>query len=781
MTESLPSELFADRRTAFSFDSRTVLKENEVFLVCDVSGDIHALGREGQGLYFRDTRFLSMYEMTIDEMSISLLSAAGDQSFMGNLQFANDAGTLRDGTPIGPRTISVRRNRFIRDGLHERIGFFSFNPFPLELTVRLAFGSDFRDMFDVRGYAKRRRHGLVAAPSTDGASIWLNYRGLDGVVRRTQISFESRPTEIEIHPGEDGKMDNQRSGGGLDVRAEVRVRPPHAVATFRFALPPRQPVSITVHVLPLVGESSSSVASLDAEYVTIAQSYRDWSEQCTDIVSDNELFNAVVERALHDLRSLMNELPSGPLPAAGIPWFSVPFGRDSLITSYQTLMLLPDIAYGTLRFLAELQGKEFNDWRDEEPGKILHEVRLGEMAQLGEVPHDPYYGTVDATPLFLVLLSELVRWTGDLSLVGELRDNVDRALGWIRRHGDLNGDGFLEYNSRSSLGIRNQGWKDSPDSLRWRDGRFVEPPVALVEVQGYAYDARMRMAELLTVVGDGSRAEQLRREAAELKARFEARFWVESEQFLAQALDAHGEPIPSVTSNPGHCLWSGILSEDKAARLVQRLMAPDMLSGWGIRTKSSLEPDFNPMSYHNGSVWPHDNSLIMAGLKRYGYDQEANRLFTEVYGAALRFAGYRLPELYCGFDRDRHYQSMPAQYPVSCSPQAWSAGAVFLMLQQALGLRPEATRSTLYLRPVLPSWLNRLSLRRLRVGGATLDLNLVREGEKVHVDVRNAGNLNLVVEEAASPERSPLVHGQAAPERPVGRPSHLGEDRLRVP
>lgn len=734
-----------DIRTALSFDTRTVLKENEVFLVCDISGDIRAHSMEGQGLYFRDTRFLSMYRMKIGEMGISLLSAAGDQSFMGTLQFANSRGTLNDGTLVEARTISVRRNRFIRDGLHERIGFFSFNPFPVELTVKLSFGSDFLDMFAVRGYAQRSKHGKVAHPTHNGQTIWLNYQGLDGIVRRTQISFETPPEKVEIFPGEPSMSGATPPASSLGPREEDRVKPPYAVATFRFVLPPREAVSITIHILPLICESCAVVVPLDAEYDTISDSYRQWAETCTAITTDNELFNAMVQRALYDLRLLMNDAPSGSLPAAGIPWFSVPFGRDSLVTSYQTLMLHPDIARGTLRFLAECQGREFNDWRDEEPGKVLHEIRLGEMAQMGEVPHDSYYGTVDATPLFIILLSELLRWTGDWNFVAELRGSLLLALEWVRRHGDLNGDGFLEYKSRSSRGIRNQGWKDSMNSICWRDGTLVEPPIALVEAQGYAYDARVRAAELLEGLGDTALAQQLLDEASELKKKFESRFWMDEEGYLALALDSQGKPVQVVTSNAGHCLWSGIIPPGKADRVVHRLMSEDMLSGWGVRTMSSLEPNFNPMSYHNGSVWPHDNSLIATGLKRYGYDEAVCRLFTEVYEAGLRFGSYRLPELYCGFDRDRRYQSMPAQYPVSCSPQAWAAGSVFLFLQQALGLRPEVNRSTIYLKPVLPSWLNWLYLRRLRIGEREIDLTFEREGDRIRVETGNADNLKIII------------------------------------
>jgi glycogen debranching enzyme len=735
-----------DKRTALAFDARTVLKENELFIVCDGAGDIRALSREGQGLYFRDTRFLSMFELSVDEIGLYLLSSAGDQSFMGNLQFANTESTLKDGTLVGARTISIRRNRFIRDGFHERIGFFNYNPFPVDLTVRLAFGSDFRDMFEVRGYARRPRRGEVGLPTVEERTLWLSYEGLDSVARRTQVCFDVAPSHVETRPGDDFVEPSEQGVGTQDVRAEVRVKPPHAVATFQITLPARASASITLNVQPLVAEDAGTVSPLDTQYTSIDRSYRDWAGRCSAVISDNELFNALVDRALYDLRLLIDDLPSGLLPTAGIPWFSVPFGRDSLITSIQTLMLQPEIAYGTIRFLAAGQGNQVDDWRDEEPGKILHEVRLGEMARMGEVPHQSYYGTVDATPLFLVLLSELVRWTGDWNLVSELRDNIYRALEWIRVHGDLKGDGFLWYKSRSSRGVRNQGWKDSVNSVVWRDGSLVEPPIAVAEAQGYAYDARIRAAELLSGLGDDQLAGELRREAVELKERFNRLFWLEDERFFAQALDANGSPVPAVTSNPGHCLWSGIVSADRAEQVVRRLTSADMLSGWGIRTMSSREPNFNPMSYHNGSVWPHDNSLVMAGLKRYGYDREANWIFGEVYEAGLRFPDYRLPELYCGFDRDRRYRSMPAQYPVSCSPQAWAAGAVFLMVQQALGLRPDADSSTLYVRPLLPFWLNRLSLFRVRVGDSAVDLTLSRERDGVQLDVRNAGNLRVIEE-----------------------------------
>ena len=351
-------------------------------------------------------------------------------------------------------------------------------------------------------------------------------------------------------------------------------------------------------------------------------------------------------------------VPDGYLPSAGIPWFSVPFGRDSLITALQSLPLHPNIAYATLRFLAKYQGSRVDHWRDEEPGKILHEIRLGEVANLGKVPHTPYYGSVDATPLFLITLSEYVRWTGDMGFARSMLPHIDAAIGWIDNYGDQDGDGFIEYCSRSKTGIRNQGWKDSHDSISYRDGRPVEPPIALSEVQGYVYDARMRMADLFQLLGLTDRAEEQIRAARLLQERYLERFWMKDDSYFAMALGPDKEQIHAIGSNAAHNIWSGIIPEELRATVVRRMMSEDLRCGWGIRTLSSHEPNFNPMSYHNGSVWPHDNSIIIAGLKRAGFDYEAAILSGEVIDAAVRFPSHRLPEVYCGFARDRRYFSI---------------------------------------------------------------------------------------------------------------------------
>jgi glycogen debranching enzyme len=736
-----------------------VLKEHQIFLVSDEAGDIASHNSDGQGLYWRDTRFLSLYELKIEGFLPTLLSAAGEHNFMNNLQFANAAFVSNDGRPVAARTMSIRRNRFIHGGLHERIGFFNYNPFPLALRVTLLVGSDFRDMFDVRGYTRRAVHGTIEVPRVDGPLLEFSYLGLDNVRRATRVRFEPSPRGVILsQPAVEQRLEERVlpgiSGHG-DLRTDYHVVPPTAEVSFELLLQPKQHRSITVQVDPLVEgvepADQEGGLSLDAQFVLIRDSYAQWESASTAIETDHEVLNTVLRRALRDLRLLSDRISGGYLPAAGIPWFSVPFGRDSLITSLQTLILQPEIAYGSLRFLAKHQGRKIDDWRDEEPGKILHEVRLGEVATLGQVPHTPYYGSIDSTPLFLVTIGELLRWTDDLSLLQELRPNLEAALDWIDRFGDPDGDGFVEYHSRSADGIRNQGWKDSVDAIARPDGQPAEPPIALAEVQGYVYAARLAAAECLRRLGEPERAASQEGLAAELQRRFLRDFRFADGSFYALALDAKKRPVEVVSSNPGHCLWTGLLSDEEGRTAAQRLRAEDVDCGWGLRTLSSRETLFNPMSYHNGSVWPHDNALIAAGFKRLGLDAEATDLIDEVLEAAMRFPHQRLPELYCGFSRDRRYFSMPAQYPVSCSPQAWAAGSVFMMIQTLLGLQVDAARLRLTLRPRLPTWLNRVTIHHLRVADRRIDFEVCRQDDRVRVEIWDSGGLEIAVEPATHP------------------------------
>jgi glycogen debranching enzyme len=475
----------------------------------------------------------------------------------------------------------------------------------------------------------------------------------------------------------------------------------------------------------------------DAELERVAASYREWDNVSTRISTDNELFDRELLRASrYDTRTLIERTPWGIIPDAGVPWYAVPFGRDAIITALQTLLYNPAIAEGTLRFLAEHQGTKVDRDREEEPGKIMHELRRGELAHLREVPHTPYFGTVDATPLFLILFVEAMHWLRSDDLYQEILPAAMRALAWIDDYGDMDRDGFVEYIAHRPGGVVNQGWKDSVNSVQYEDGTNARPPIALVEVQGYVYQAKLGMARLLRGRGDPVTADRLEREARELKAKFNRAFWMEDEQYYALALDADKRQVRAVTSNAGHCLWSGICDPEKADAVARRLLAPDMFSGWGVRTLTKDSPNYNPMSYHNGSVWPHDTAIIALGLRCSGYAAEAIQLVRAVIEAGFRFSDARLPELFCGFERDRRFNSSPAAYVVSCSPQAWSACCVFMLLQCILDIHPEVGQDTFHLDPVLPDLFRRVSILNLRLGAGRFDLLVEGEGENVQVHLQ---------------------------------------------
>lgn len=459
---------------------------------------------------------------------------------------------------------------------------------------------------------------------------------------------------------------------------------------------------------------------------------RDWQERATKLTSANEEIYRLYRQSVEDLGALRlhdrDRAPDVWVPAAGVPWFVGLFGRDSLIASLQTMPVDPGFARGALKTLAKYQATEHDDWRDAEPGKILHELRLGELAYFHKIPHTPYYGTADATPLYVIALHEAWKWLGDDELLRRHRVVAERCLEWIDRYGDLDGDGFKEYRTRSERGYENLGWKDASDAVVYPDGSQVPQPKALCELQGYVFDARMRMAEISDALGEPEHARDLRRRAAELQERFEERFWCEELGFYAFGLDPKKARIETVTSNPGHCLWSGIVRPDRAARVVARLLQPDMWSGWGIRTLSANHPAYNPHSYQLGSVWPHDNGILALGFKRYGFAAEAARVARDISRAASYFASHRLPELYAGVEREPG--TFPVQYPDANVPQAWAAGSVFHLLQAILGLQADAPRGRLRVDPVLPAWLPNVTLYGLRVGRAKLDLRFWRDGEQ---------------------------------------------------
>jgi glycogen debranching enzyme len=698
------------------------IKEGDMFLFADAEGNLDAEEAIGAGLYYRDTRFLSDYMLTFDGRPPLLLSTSADRPYSSHIDLANQDLTAPDGTVTAVQgTINIRRTRVIKDRLYERIRVKNYNASPVSMRVELAFGSDFADIFEVRGL-KRSQRGKLALPKAGKHSAVLAYLGQDNVFRETRISFELEPDEVEV------------------VAEKVVIR-------WHVQLEPSQTRVIPVTVEPRIAGSQAPLETFDAAVHLLRRSYEEWERGCTRVWTDNQLYNSLLTRAMRDLRALRTPTEHGDMVAAGIPWFVAPFGRDALMSCHQTLMINPDLTRTTLEVLAKYQAEEIDTWRDAEPGKILHEFRQGELANAHIIPHSPYYGSVDSTPLWLLLLGTYYRWTDDLAFCRELLPNVERALHWVDTYGDLDGDGFVEYQASSPRGLANQGWKDSHDSVVHADGKIAQGPIALAEVQAYTYMAKLRIADIYQALGRKEKAAALRSHAAELKANFNERFWVESEQYFAEALDGEKRQVASVTSNPAHGLYCEIVDHDRGHLMARRLLAPDMFSGWGIRTLSKASVAYNPMSYHNGSIWPHDNAFIGAGLKRYGHAKAANRLTTALFDMAVTVDDMRLPELFCGFTR--RSPQRPVAYPVACSPQAWASGAPFLLLQAMLGISARAPENTLTVnKPHMPPWLNTVELHNLRVGRSTISVVFRRQGETTGFSLlEKQGNLRVLMEE----------------------------------
>ena len=691
------------------------LKEDDIQFISTQTGDV-LLDDTGFGLYYHDTRYLSRFELTMNGTKPIFLSNAANKHYIATFQYINPDLLLEDGRRVRQQTISIRRSRFVTGrGLYERIGFLNCNHFPVELSIVLAFDADFQDMFAVRGFTTQHVAGQITIAFGEG-NLSLSYRGRDSIRRSTVVMFDPP----------------------ADAISSRSVR-------FCLRLQPQQFDTVVVRVQPTMGKVGRRLnPNFDGELEKLATSYRRWDRVATRIATNNEQFDNVPLRASrYDIRALLEDTRYGLVPDAGVPWYAVPFGRDAIITALQTLMYNPEIAEGTLRFLAANQGTTVDQYKEEEPGKIMHELRRGELARLGQVPHSPYYGTVDATPLFLVLLAETMAWCDSAELYRDLLPAALKALEWIDEYGDLDGDGYVEYITHRPGGVLNQGWKDSSDSVQHADGRNADAPIALVEVQGYVYQAKIGMARLLRANGNAELAGKLERSARDLRERFNRDFWMDDLGYYAIALDREKKQVRSVTSNPGHCLWSGICDPEKADLVARRLLAPDMFSGWGIRTLSEASPNYNPMSYHNGSVWPHDTALIALGLRRAGFGDAAVTVATGLVQAALRFEDNRLPELFCGFARDRRFNSSPTAYIVSCSPQAWAAGCICMVLQTMLGLRPETSKGELHVDPLLPDIFHRVSLEHMRLGGARYHLTVEGSGADVAVELSGGEQVQL--------------------------------------
>jgi glycogen debranching enzyme len=694
-----------------------VLKQADSFAVLDDSGDIQASGAAPEGLFFEDTRYLARLALTIDGLRPLLLSSTvTEDNAMLSTDLANpdlaEEGHLR----LARDTVHILRSSVLgEDAFFVRLELHNFSTTSARLRLGLAFDADFADIFEVRGSVRPRR-GDRFPDQQRAAGPVLVYRGLDAVVRRTCLEFNPSPTKTAAH----------RVEWAIDL-------PPEGYQTIQFTVrcerDGRAPCA------------TSHAATLTA----VAARVEKRKARAADLYSSNETFNDWLNRSRADLDMLISDTPQGLYAYAGIPWFSTAFGRDGIITALQCLWLDPTLAAGTLRFLAANQATRLDPAADAEPGKILHETRKGEMAALGEVPFGRYYGSIDSTPLFVMLAAAYHARTGDLDLIRALWPNIEAALAWMRDYGDLDGDGFLEYDRKSVNGLINQGWKDSADSIFHADGKLAEAPIALAEVQGYAYAAYIGAGELAAALGDAAEADKLAAAAQRLRDRFEAAFWIESLGTYALALDGAKRPCQVRASNAGHVLFGGLAGAERAAQVAETLTTPDFFSGWGIRTVARGEARYNPISYHNGSVWPHDNGLIAMGFARYGLKEPLLQVLTGLFDAALFLDLRRLPELFCGFAR--RPGSGPTAYPVACIPQAWSSASVFALLGAALGISfdPEAHQIR-FAQPMLPPWLNEIRLTNLRLGTASADLVLRRSQESVAVQVlRHEGELGIVL------------------------------------
>lgn len=706
-----------------SIADAVVIKSANVFFLTRSDGSIPLGDSHGYGLYYHDCRYLKGYQLTLEDVEMNALVSATLTGHSSIFELTNPELKGQEGKHITSDEIGLTWERVLdgeKNALHETIRLKNYGSETVKLPLSLSFQAGFEDVFAIRGFLPVQP-GKVHPPDWQENDLVFLYEGADQRDRRLTIHFSTPPSK----------------------RDQTKVQ-------FSVLLEPRQVKEISLSLAISEGEELGQMEqkSWDEWNGKAASSGNKQSRLLNDRVeykSDSLLLNKIMQNSLRDLRTLVTSISDYEFFAAGVPWFVTLFGRDSLITGLQTLAVKPELAAETLRLLARFQAREVDDWRDAQPGKILHELRIGELARLGEIPHTPYYGTVDATPLFLILLGRHADWTGDLSLFEELQDAVEAALAWIGNYGDINGDGYVEYESKSEEGLVNQGWKDSGNGIIRSDGNLAQPPIALVEVQGYVYRAKLEMADLFERAGQEDRARQLREEAQTLQAAFNRDFWLEDQGIYALALEAGGNPLKVVSSNPGQALWTGIADQEKAERTAKRLMADDMFSGWGIRTLSKEELSYNPTGYHLGTVWPHDNALITAGFLRYGFHDLAQSVFMGMLEASMAFRGYQLPELFAGFSRDEY--SVPVHYSVACHPQAWAAGSIPYLMSLLLGFEPRAFENQLRIRhPMLPTFVDRIRVRGLRVGNAKVDLHYERQpDESIKVDVLKVnGKLDVI-------------------------------------
>jgi glycogen debranching enzyme len=710
-------EQFYIRAQSSLADDRTrVLLHGDTFAIFNRYGDIHPVGFGQQGLFQQDTRYLSRLELRIGNARPLLLSSTvREDNVLLAVDLTNPDLELPSGRSLARGMLHIFRTKFLSDATcFERVVIHNYGEEPIDVDLTIAFGADFYDIFEVRGQ-RRQRRGALLPVEVEATSITFSYRGLDNVLRRTRVHSSITPSAAN------------ESGMLLPIHLE-----------------PQEELALSLSIVCESDGTRQEGSDYD-EHLTRVTAERTSSPLAhVDIYTSNEQFNEWINRSRADLDMLITSTPFGPYPYAGVPWFSTVFGRDGIITALELLWLAPSVAKGVLSYLAATQATELEPDRDAEPGKILHEVRQGEMAKLREVPFGCYYGSVDSTPLFLVLAGAYYERTGDIEFLKSLWPNIEAALNWIDSFGDADGDGFVEYTRYSETGLLQQGWKDSHDSIFHAEGRFAKGPIALCEVQGYVFAGKSHMARVAHDLGFRNKAELLRAQVDELRKKFEQAFWSDELSMFALALDGDKRQCCVHSSNAGQCLFSNIASPAHARRTVESLLSPSSFSGWGIRTIATAEKRYNPMSYHNGSVWPHDNALIAFSATSSRDKQLAIRIMLGLFDLSIFTELHRLPELICGFPRRQG--KGPTLYPVACSPQAWAAGAVFLLLQSCLGLSIRAKESRIYLNhPALPEALPSVRIRNINVGNASVDLGFEKHAETVAINIlRRSGDVEIV-------------------------------------
>lgn len=689
------------------------ISQGRTFMVTTHSGMI--LPKSDLGLYAVDTRFVSFYQLYINRVPLHEVNSNQLTFYASRFHLTNPTVHVPEGT-IEENTLNVTINRTISDSLHEEIEVINYTGKKVHFLLELALRCDFADIFEVKS------HNVIERGQTE--TVWHKH----------QKTLHTAYNHKDFH----------RAVSYQIIKCSSSVTYANGRIVFEIELEQNESWQMEAALLLDHGQhKSSSQGAVPSPKSKVTSDFdarqARWQARCTNIATpDNDLYRTY-QQAILDMGALriydMDVSDDAWVPAAGVPWFVTLFGRDSLTVSYQNMFVSPDFARGALKRLAEHQAKERDNWLDAQPGKILHELRSGELAHFHTIPFYPYYGTADATILYLIVLSETYRWAGDVNLLKEYRQVAENCLDWIDHYGDLDGDGFQEYKTFSTPGFENMAWKDAGESVVYADGSQVKQPKGTCELQGYVYDAKVRMAEVFQVLGDDARAQALQQQAETLKQNFNKTFWMPDEGCYAFALDPHKKLAKAVASNAGQCLWGGIADQDKAERTAKRLLQEDMFSGWGIRTLSSKNPAYNPYSYQRGAVWPHDNGIIAAGFKRYGLAKEANEVIRAVFDAIDRFETDRPPEVFAGLKRKGN-MDFPALYPAGANiPQAWATGSIFMMVQTMLGIRADAPHKRLFVNPTLPEWLPEITLECMRIGPCAITLRFWREGKDSHWEV----------------------------------------------